>query len=78
MNDDRAREAIEHLQAAALQLIAAARAVLDVAEEAVQDPAALTSLLQGVVAAATRPSPGGEDREPGVPRRPPVTRIKVS
>jgi len=34
----RAREAVEHLQNAALEMIAAMRVVLDLAEEAVRDP----------------------------------------
>ena len=37
MNEERARDAVEHLQGAALQLIAAFRAVLDVAEEMLRD-----------------------------------------
>ena len=40
----RAREGIEHLQAAARELIEAARAALDVAEEVVNDPDTLTTL----------------------------------
>lgn len=38
MGDERAAEGVEHLQAAALELIAAARAFLDVAEDLVTDP----------------------------------------
>ena len=41
---DRAREGIEHLQAAARELIAAARAALDVAEDMVDDPDTVASL----------------------------------
>lgn len=41
MSDDRAREGVEHLQNAARELIAAARAFLDVAEEVVDDPGSL-------------------------------------
>ena len=37
----RAAEAVEHLQQAALELIAAMRVCLDLAEEAVKDPEAL-------------------------------------
>ena len=37
MNEERARDAVEHLQGAALQLIAAFRAVLDVAEDMLRD-----------------------------------------
>jgi hypothetical protein len=40
----RAREGVEHLQAAARELIEAARAALDVAEEVVNDPETLASL----------------------------------
>ena len=40
----RAREGLEHLQAAARELIEAARAALDVAEEVVNDPESLASL----------------------------------
>lgn len=40
----RAREGVEHLQAAARELIAAARAALDVAEEVVNDPESLSTL----------------------------------
>jgi hypothetical protein len=41
---DRAREGIEHLQAAARELIHAARALLDVAEGLIDDPAAIATL----------------------------------
>lgn len=39
MNEQRAREAVEHLQTAALEVIASLRAFLDVAESVVRDPA---------------------------------------
>ena len=38
MNEQRAREAVEHLQTAALEVIASLRAFLDVAESIVRDP----------------------------------------
>ena len=41
---ERARQGVEHLQAAARELIQAARAALDVAEELVNDPDAVASL----------------------------------
>jgi hypothetical protein len=54
MTDDRAAEGVEHLRAAALELIAAARAFLDVAEDLVTDPdrvsgtlATLATLIDG-------------------------------
>lgn len=37
--DDRIKEGVEHLQNAALEMIAAARIFLDVAEDIVRDPA---------------------------------------
>lgn len=40
----RAREGVEHLQTAARELIEAARAALDVAEELVNDPESVASL----------------------------------
>lgn len=42
----RARDGIEHLQAAARELIAAARAGLDVAEEVVNDPESAASVAR--------------------------------
>ena len=53
----RAREGLEHLQNAALELIEAARAFLDVAEDLVQDPAAVAAF-----AATMRPHISGEER----------------
>jgi hypothetical protein len=44
MNEEKAHEVVEHLQAAALELIEAARAMLDVAEDMVKDPAELRAL----------------------------------
>jgi hypothetical protein len=75
--DDRAREGLEHLQAAARELIQAARAMLDVAEDLVNDPEAVASVAGTVGAlgdlvrqrrpAATKPSTDGQD-DPGVER----------
>lgn len=48
MNEQRAREAVEHLQAAALEVIASLRAFLDVAESVVRDPAQAANVA-GVV-----------------------------
>ena len=50
---DRAQEALDHLQAAALEMIEALRAVLDVAEEAVRDPHALREVIVSTTRAAT-------------------------
>ena len=48
MNEQRAREAVEHLQTAALEVIASLRAFLDVAESIVRDPAQAANVA-GVV-----------------------------
>ena len=59
---DRARQGVEHLQAAARELIAAARAALDVAEDVVNDPdslAALAGLLGSVGEMARRVTGAG-------------------
>lgn len=42
---DRAREGIDHLQNAARELIAAARAALDVAEDLIDDPDTISSVV---------------------------------
>ena len=61
MNDERAAEGFEHLQNAALELIEAARAFLDVAEDLVRDPAAAATIVQAAATlgrlVATAPSP---------------------
>jgi hypothetical protein len=51
MTDDKAAEACEHLQAAALELIAAARSFLDVAEDLVRDPAAAATIVSAAAGA---------------------------
>lgn len=67
------KEGFEHLQCAALELIAAARAFLDVAEEACKDPAELLNLASEAAGLA-RTMRGGvrtervEDQDPGVQR----------
>ncbi len=61
MNEERADEGLEHLQTAAEELIAAARAFLDVAEEVVTDPKtadSLLGLLDSVAGLAKRSRPG--------------------
>lgn len=58
MSSDRRGEAVEHLQNAARELIAAARAFLDVAEELVDEPEAGEALLQSLGDAVRRIVPG--------------------
>lgn len=80
----RALDGIEHLQTAARELIQAARAVLDVAEELVADPNAVASLVStfGSIAdaaarmmpgAASQPRPSGDDSDDDR-----IQRIRVS
>lgn len=70
MSEERVKEGLEHLQKAALELIAAARALLDAAEEAVKDPADVLAVVNHLAAtgrAATkpnRPAPDGDADEP--------------
>jgi len=45
---DRAAEAVDHLQAAARELIAAARGFLDVAQQVVEDPKATESVVESL------------------------------
>ena len=88
---DRAREGIQHLQAAARELIHAARALLDVAEDLIDDPAAIATLAGALGAIgdaarrrATTPAAAGDDREhagdngAGPRPEPTIERIKVA
>jgi hypothetical protein len=76
---DRAQEGLVHLQAAAIETIAAARSFLDAIEQLVRDPAAgaaVASLVETVtetVSRVGRPGPPPGDR--GDER---VERIRVS
>jgi hypothetical protein len=73
MSEDRAAEGLEHLQAAALEMIAAARAFLDVAEELVSDPdrvAGTLASLATLVDVATRSRRPGASTPPGGPASP--------
>ena len=78
----RAREGLEHLQAAARELIAAARAVLDVAEELVNDPETVSTVVgavSGLVQAAGRAAAAGTGAAGGAgPATDHVERIRVS
>ena len=84
--NEKARIALEHMQQAALQMIAAARAVLDIAEEMVKDPAPLIAAAAATAEAATaagarladpgRHANGSADHGP--PSEPRVQHIRVS
>ena len=81
---DPAREGLEHLQAAAHEMIAAARSMLDAVEEILEDPRAATSmasafgtmsrLIDGAVAQVSGMVTGSQSP----PDEPRVQRIKVS
>lgn len=66
------QDAAAHLQRAALELIAAARAILDVAEEAVREPGGVAAIVTDTLGAfmtAAKPAPPASDaaeRPPGV------------
>jgi hypothetical protein len=53
VTEDRTQDAVDHLQQAALELIAAMRAVLDVAEEAIREPQALRDVFAATARAAS-------------------------
>lgn len=80
MNDERAVEGFEHLQNAAIELIEAARAFLDVAEDLVRDPAAAATIVHAAATLgrlmATAPVPG--PRSGGAPEDGRVRHIRVS
>lgn len=62
MDDERALDGLEHLQAAARELIAAAKAMLDVAEALVEDPAtagAVVAAFGSIAKAAARAATAG-------------------
>jgi hypothetical protein len=81
---DPAREGLEHLQAAAHEMIAAARSMLDAVEEILEDPRAADSmasafgtmsrLVEGAVATVSGMVPRGASEPDDEPR---VQRIKV-
>ncbi|MDQ3145794.1 MAG: hypothetical protein M3R01_02475 [Actinomycetota bacterium] len=83
--DDRAREGLDHLQTAALELIAATRAFLDLAEGLVREPGAASVVVETVtamVADARRPPrpPDGppEPAGPGERPEPGIRPIRLS
>lgn len=72
MSEKRAREGVEHLQTAAVEVIGALRAFLDVAEDVVRDPSAVTtlaaSLLEATRTAATPRASAPDPSDPSVAR----------
>lgn len=84
--DPRVQAGLEHLQRAAREVIAASRALLDVAEELVEDPkgaAGLAEVLGTFASRLPRPGPGAsspswDDADDEDDDEPPVQRIPVS
>ena len=65
--EDLARTGVEHLQAAAREVIQATRSLLDAAEELVDDPSAVQSLV-GTIASVAQAAAGrlrGQPDDPG-------------
>ena len=71
--EEHAAEGLEHLQSAALELIAAARAFLDVAEDVVREPGVAATIVSAAAglgrAVLTGASPPPERRENSKVRR---------
>jgi hypothetical protein len=65
---DRAHEVVEHLQTAALEIIEALRALLDVAEEFVKDPGEAAAMASTLARARGRSAPSGGHEPSGVER----------
>ena len=79
--DDRASEGLAHLQAAAREAIAAARAFLDVADELVADPAAVSAgvdAVGSVVRVAARKGREAVGQQPGGLESDRVEHIRVN
>lgn len=84
-HDDKVQEGLEHLQAAAREMIRATRSLLDAAEELVDDPKAVQSLVgtfasvAQAAAARFRPGPAPASRgDDGDDDDGHVQRIRVS
>ena len=78
--DPRVQAGLEHLQRAAREMIAASRALLDVAEELVEDPKAAAGIVDLLGSVAPRRARGAAapSSADGPDDDPPVQRIPVS
>ena len=77
MSDDPVEETVVHLRAAALEMITAARALLDLTEQLVKDPAPILEAL-AALASVARPAPATPaDDEPASAARGPRPRSRV-
>jgi hypothetical protein len=74
VDSERGREAMAHLQTAALEFIQAARVILDVAEEAVREPGGVAAIVTETLAAfaamagtvSRKPTADDGEEPPGV------------
>jgi hypothetical protein len=79
--DDKVQQGIEHLQAAAREVIQATRSLLDAAEEIVEDPRSVQEVIGALAHAAQLAANrfrGGGDRGPDGDEDGRVQPIKVS
>ena len=77
--EEHAQEVVQHLQAAALELIAAARAMLDIAEDVVKDPGQAVAMASVVAHAAGQAQQHARSHgPPGAPDGHRVQHIRVS
>jgi hypothetical protein len=67
MIEDRAGDAVHHLQRAMLELIGAARSTLDLVEDVVNDPAALAAVVETVVSNLRPPTTPPDPRDEPAP-----------
>jgi hypothetical protein len=65
MIEEHSGEALHNLQQAVRELIAAARAALDVVEDVVSDPGSLTSVVESMVSNLRPPSSSGAPPQDG-------------
>jgi len=65
INDERAARGVEHLQAAAKEMIAAARAFLDVVEDVVADPEKVADVVSAVGSVASSVGDAARDASRG-------------
>ena len=78
MSDDHAKEAVEHLQNAAMEMIRATRAFLDLAEDLVADPAPLLAFTDLIAGFAVKGRAAASPEGPTTPPEPGVQHIRVS
>jgi hypothetical protein len=80
-NEDKVHEGLEHLQAAAREMIQATRSLLDALEDLVEDPAAVKGVVAAfgsVAQAAVSRLRSAESRPPGDDGESHVQHIRVS